>query len=45
MSYTLSSLERFISTGAGFGNRNSDRDSPSRPEEGEVRFFVHKAAM
>jgi hypothetical protein len=36
-SYTLSSVEWFVSIGAGFGNRNSDRDDPSSPEEGEVR--------
>jgi hypothetical protein len=36
-SYTLSSVECFMSIGAGFGNRNSDRDYLSCPEEGEVR--------
>jgi hypothetical protein len=34
---TVSSVEDLRLIGAGFGNRTSDRDDPSCPEEGEVR--------
>ena len=36
-SYTLSKsiIECFMSICAGFGNRNSDRDDPACPEEGD----------
>jgi len=35
-SHTLSTVKCFTLIGAGYGNRNSDRDDPSFPEEAEI---------
>jgi hypothetical protein len=45
-SNTFCGVECFRSIGAGFGNRNSDRDCTSCPEEGEVRlWFPRRSCM